>query len=187
VNRFLRTGIALCVGVSPSPGLTAPPHDTSWGKAGVSLEQYARDATECADTSRTVAVSIKPETLKRLDALSSVQLLHLAMQIVSREGDPVAIVAAMSDTKSADDIARRSSTFQGRYISAARQDVVDELQAVLDKCLTDRGYVRIKLTDAQARALSHLKRHSPERTAYLHALDADPDIIAQQRLQPNGM
>lgn len=161
-------------------------HDeTSWGKAGVPLEQYVHDAKECADTSRTVSVSIKPVTLRQLDALSSGALLDIAMQAAqSPDFNPLALVEGSTSQKSADNIARRTNTFGGKYVAMVRPNVKDELQEVLDKCLRERGYVQIVLTAEQKGRLSRLKHRSAERTAYLHTIDSDPAVIERQRLKP---
>lgn len=167
-----------------SAAAAAPPGPISWGKAGVPLPQYVRDATECAETSRYVTTYIKPDTLRSLDALSSAQLLDTVMQIGGDDPDfnAMNIVGSLTKLRSADDIARRTNTFGAKYVAMVSFDVRDQLQAVLDKCLIERGYARIRLTEAQAQALHKLKRHSPERTAYLHAIDSDPAIVARQRL-----
>jgi hypothetical protein len=65
-----------------------------------------------------------------------------------------------------------------------RADVTDQLQRILDKCLRERGYVQIRLSDEQRHSLSRLKRHSAARTNYLHSIDSDPAVIDQQRLTP---
>jgi hypothetical protein len=159
--------------------------ETSWAKAGVPLEEYVRDAKECADTSRTVSVSIKPDTLRQLDALSSGALLDIAMQAAqSPDFNPMAFVEGPTSQKSADDIARRTNTFGAKYVAIVRPNVKDELQEVLDKCLHERGYVQIVLTTEQKIHLSRLKHLSGERTAYLHMIDSDPAVIARQRLTP---
>lgn len=178
--RFGRLGALGAVALAASASASGP-GDTSWGKPGVTLPDYVRDATECAATSRYVNVYIKPDNLKRLDALSSAQLLDT---IIQYGGSNVAtdIVDAISKLRSADDIARRSNTFGGKYVAMVSFDVRDQLQAVLDKCLAERGYTRLRLTDAQARTLRHLKRHSAERTAYLHSIDSDPAVVARQRI-----
>jgi hypothetical protein len=124
----------------------------SWGKAGVPLEVYARDAAECAETSRYVTTYIKPATLKRLDALSSAQLLDTVMQQGSGVGNSdfnaMNIVGAITKLRTSDDIARRTNTFGAKYVSIISFDVRDQLQAVVDKCLIERGYTRIRLNDS---------------------------------------
>lgn len=186
--RFRHALPAACL-IAAVPAIAGPPRDTSWGKANVSLEQFVRDAHECADTSQRVAVSIRPETLKALDTLSSAQLLQMAEDIRANGGpgsliNPAAFASNISATGSETDIARRTNTFGARFVASATSDVSGELQAVLDTCLADRGYVRIRLTGDQMKALSHLRHRSAERTAYLHAIDSDPAIIAQQQLVP---
>lgn len=86
--------------------------ETSWGKANVSFDDYVRDSRECAETSNTVAVSIKPETLKQLDSLSSAALLDLAMQgSASPDSNPMKMASDIASQHSSDNIARRSNTF----------------------------------------------------------------------------
>jgi len=166
--------------------LAASHNDTSWAKAGVPFEQYVHDAKGCADTSRTVSVSIKPDTLRQLDALSSGALLDIAIQASqSPDFNPMMVVEGPKSQKSADNIARRTNTFGGRYIAIVRPNVKDELQEFLDKCLRERGYVQIGLTADQKTRLSRLKLHSAERTAYLHSIDSDPAVIDQQRVTPD--
>ena len=95
--------------------------------------------------------------------------------------DPMQTVAGLTSQHTAEDIARRTNTFGGRYVAMVRPDVKDELQEVLDKCLTERGYVRVILNADQQKRLSKLKNHTAERTAYLHSIDSDPVIIERQR------
>ena len=61
-----------------------------------------------------------------------------------------------------------------------------ELQAALvsiaERCLVDRGYSRFRLTAEQQATLGRLKKGSPERHRFLHALASDPDVLASQRL-----
>lgn len=159
--------------------------DTTWGKAGVSLPDYARDATECADATRGTQVAIKPRTLREMSALSSARLLQI---VSTAQGSPDAnalnYVSAWNSYQAADDIARRSNTYGGAYVATVRSDVVDELQTTLDQCLIGRGYQRIRLTTDQSKQLSHLKRNTAERTSYLHAIGSDAAIIERQRILP---
>jgi len=180
--RFLPLVVLAFFLFTDTLAIAEPRGSTSWGKAGVSLSQFALDANECSETSRTVAVSIKPKTLQALDVLSSAALLDLAMQ--SPDGptkDPMQTVAGLTSQHTAEDIARRTNTFGGKYVAMVRPDVKDELQEVLDKCLTERGYVRVILNADQQKRLSKLKNHTAERTAYLHSIDSDPVIIERQR------
>ena len=154
------------------------------GEDNVPLNEYARDALECAETSRYVTAYIKPKMLKRLDALSSAQLLNTVMQIGGQPSafSAMGIVSDITMLRSANDIARRTNTFGAKYVSLVSLDVRDQLQAVLDRCLVERGYTRIRLTESQSDILKRLRRHSPERTAFLHAISADATLVKQQRV-----
>ncbi|UAK23961.1 hypothetical protein [Sphingomonas nostoxanthinifaciens] len=156
----------------------------TWGKPGVTLDQYARDATECADTSYTTPVFLRPETVRQLDALSTAQIMHMmtSFDMMGSQGSATAYFTSWHEFGSENDIARRSNTFGAHYVTTARFDVVGELQAALDRCLAGRGYVRLRLSDAQAERLSRLHRHTAERTRYLHSLGSDAEIVARQRL-----
>jgi hypothetical protein len=186
VLRFRHIPLVACLIAATVPALAGPPSGTSWGKANVSLRQFADDANACAATSRGVAVSIKPGTLRALDALSSAQLLQMAMDSTAPGSpvDPMAVASDISATHAEADVARRSNTFGGRFVASTTEDVSGELQAALDACLMERGYVRIRLTNEQMKALSHLRHRSAERTAYLHAIDSDPAVVDRQRLVP---
>jgi len=177
---------ALCA-IAASAGAKEQ-HGFSWGKAGVPLNEYVQDGAECAETSRYVTTYIKPKTLRNLDTLSSAQLLDTVMQIggASPGFNAMGIVGAITELRSADDIARRTNTFGAKYVSIISFDVRDQLQAVIDKCLVERGYSRIWLSELQASNLRKLKRHSPERTAYLHSIDSDATVVAKQQVETTG-
>jgi hypothetical protein len=61
-----------------------------------------------------------------------------------------------------------------------RVDITDQLQAILDGCLTERGYQRFKLTDAQMDQLHQLAQGSAERERFLYSLGSDPEVLAAQ-------
>jgi hypothetical protein len=177
--------VLLGVAVHAAPGEAKSGGDTTWGKAGVSLADYARDANECADATRRTDVSIKPDTLRELAGLSSVQLYQVALTAkADTETNLLRYVSAMDSYRTADDIARRTNTFGGAYVAMVRTDVVDELQTTLDRCLWDRGYRRMRLSADQSKTLSHLKHDTPERTRYLHSIGSDAALIESQRILP---
>ena len=51
---------------------------------------------------------------------------------------------------------------------------------VVETCLAQRGYTRFTLTEEQRSALGKLKKGSPERHRYMHALASDPAILRAQ-------
>jgi hypothetical protein len=71
-------------------------------------------------------------------------------------------MSVTTQLRSADHIARRSNIFGAKYVAMITVDMWDQLQTVVDKCLMERGYGRMKLTREQAHSLRQLKRHIPE-------------------------
>jgi hypothetical protein len=184
MRRVTRNRMALLLlapMLMPAGAIAAPP--TSWAKAGVSLADYAGDAGACADATRDRTVTVRAETAQALDALSSVDLAMI-LRTYGGGGDASAQMAAANIGMHHDaaNVARRTANFGAKYQAMTRRDVRAQLQAALDQCLAERGYVRIMLTQDQVRGLAKLKRGTAERTAYLHAIDSDPAVIAVQRV-----
>ena len=184
MRRVTRSRMALMLVAPmllPAGAIAAPP--TSWAKAGVSLADYAGDAGACAEATRDRAVTVRPETAQALDALSMVDLAMI-LRTYGGDSDASPLMAAANIGMHHDDanVARRTANFGAKYQAMTRSDVRAQLQAALDQCLVERGYVRIMLTQEQVRGLAKLKRGTAERTAYLHAIDSDPAVIAAQRV-----
>jgi hypothetical protein len=53
-------------------------------------------------------------------------------------------------------------------------------QAVIDRCLTERGYRQFRLTAEQTARVSSLAEGTRERREYLHGLASDPAVLAAQ-------
>lgn len=132
------------------------PHDTSWGKAGVSLADYRADAIACAR--QAVAIDVSHS--------EAAKILVLASSRIDYASNPAEI---------ADDVAAARPERQFEEVS-------DIQHKALADCLTAHGYQRFSLTKAQRKHLAKLKPGSDERRAYLHGLASDPDILAAQRL-----
>ena len=128
----------------------------SWGKPGVSFEEYWAEATTC----------LRAAVATDLTGTEPAEALVLASRRVETalNADPWTVAQA---------------------IDAARPDLRirqarDIIQARLDHCLEEHGYRRFRLTDAQRRQLNHFDRRQPERQVYLHSLASDPQILASQ-------
>jgi len=183
--RILIIFSALCLVVTNAQLNAKNNSGFSWGKSGVTLQDYVKDGTECAETSRYVTTYIKPATLRHLDALSAAQLLDSVLKLGAGtpEFNAIGLVANITALRSANDIARRTNTFSSQYESIISFDVRDQLQAVLGKCLLERGYARIWLTKSQQATLRRLKRHSRERTAYLYSIGSNAEVMAEQQVK----
>ncbi len=133
-----------------------PGHKKSWGKGGVSLEQYWADSRECAQ--RAAATDLEGTDPAR------------ALVIASR----------MIDTQNG------FNDIQGALRIAAPeiqwQRAASIMQDNLDACLVERGYVKFRLTDEQYRTLKMYEAGTPDRRQYLHSLASNPDVLAAQAI-----
>ncbi len=171
VSRSIVLGIALSLAGAAS---AAEAPRSSWGRAGVGFDRYRADAIECGraglgtDIADLDAVKTLATASRQIDTL-----LQNQQSAVTPDGtlDPVAMNTAQQ-------VAR---TVEGADPRARYKEVRAVLMSTVERCLTDRGYVRFDLTPDQRRQLRGLKAGSPERHAFLHALASDPDILAQQR------
>jgi hypothetical protein len=131
-----------------------PGRSLSWGKAGVSLQDYRADAIACGrlaaalDLRNTGPARSLVIASRLLDNASDAESASLAMWIASPE---------------------RSFAKAG-----------DIMKAALDHCLIEKGYRQFRLTDTQRKRLSRLPNGSVERHAYLHSLASNPVILARQ-------
>lgn len=139
----------------------------SWGKAGISFEQYRSDSVECGRAGYYLDVS-NTEAAKQLVS-------------ASRQLDAITRGAGVDPM----DDAVIYATQQQRIVNAANPDrqfktVKDLLQATVDECLKNRGYSRFELTSEQQHSLRKLKIGSEERHIYLYRLASDPTVLASQ-------
>jgi hypothetical protein len=154
---FMSALIALAAagGLSAAAAAAARPA-LSWGKPGVSFEEYRADATAC----------LRAAAATDLTGTEPAEALVLASRRVETalNADPWSVAQA---------------------IDAARPDLSirqarDIIQARLDHCLAEHGYHRFRLTDAQRQQLHHFNLRQPERQVYLHSLASDPQVLASQ-------
>jgi hypothetical protein len=155
---------ALVVAGLAGPAFAAPRPQESWGRAGVTLEEYRRDAEECgrtvyyADISQNEHAQAFVTGTKRMEATDGMPLDFLAL-------------------------AHRYGQIQANTRTEWRlRELERGMQSVLEICLQRRGYVKFQLTEEQRDDLGHLKKGSPERHVYLHRLASDPAVLASQAL-----
>ncbi len=139
----------------------------SWGKPGVSLDQYRADAVTCGksgyytDVSDTEAARTFVEGSSRID------------NMLTTGGDAAA--------------AMETALRVARVVEAVRPEMrMKEIGAVLlsaaHQCLAELGYTRFSLTEDQRERLSRLRIGSQERHFYLHSLASDPILLERQRV-----
>ena len=151
---FAAAGAAALLASPAQARLVGPGHDKSWGKAGVSLEDYRADAVACGR--EAAAIDLKDSGPAR------------ALVIASRLMD------------NATDFYSASEAMRIAGLAHNIPKVGDMMQAKLDQCLIDRGYRQFRLTDEQRHRLARLPTGSMERHSYLHSLASDPRVLDHQ-------
>jgi hypothetical protein len=131
--------------------LVGPGFSKSWGKAGVSLDQYRADAITCGR--------------------------EAAATDLRNSGPAKALVLASRLIENAPDIFAASVAWQMAAPDHNIPKAGDLLQARLDRCLIARGYRLFKLTAGQRHRLSRLPTGSMARHAYLHSLASDARVL----------
>lgn len=132
----------------------------SWGKAGVSFDQYRSDAIECgrAGVHIDIANTAPVQALKR--GTREMEANDQGMQAYSAGATPVQIM---------DQTVVLANQYQ-RIREHTRADVrVAEVKGMMltdtEACLTARGYSRFRLTGEQHKHLARLRVGKPERHA----------------------
>ena len=141
---------------SASAERIAPGSDTSWGKDGVSLEEYWTDSAMCGHQAAAIDLSNTDP--------------GKALVIASRLSENITESSAMI-------IAVRMGAPEIQWNRAATI-----MRRELESCLARRGYVKFKLTKDQAHHLQKLELGSLERRKYLYSLASDPGILKAQAL-----
>ncbi len=154
VCTLLTTGGARAADALPSPH--------SWGKLGISFEDYRKDAFECTYTSY---LTMKQIATKKPRITETPQLIYGANGSV--------------------DYANSLYTFVERYHLqqfVRTKETNNELQEEIDGCLRRKAYKPFLLTQAQAEKLDTLDKGSEPRHRYLYSLATDPAVLAGQAL-----
>ena len=167
-----------------SGAIAADAPQTSWGKAGVSFDDYRSDATLCLrEAAATDLAGTEP---------ANALVLASRRMATGETNDYTPQIGGASSTSPQtigggfDPLIEAANRMQ-RERMAARPDLRirqarEILQRRLDHCLAGRGYHRFRLTDDQRRRLRRFPERAPERQAYLHSLASDPAILAAQGL-----
>jgi hypothetical protein len=174
-NRAVCLAIALSSAVF-GPANAKPAPVVSWGKPGVSFDDYRKDSIECGERGATTSMKGRGE----FDAV----VLGL-----SRQDTDMDIARSLPPSLTQEDPAQklaRDYALNGAKsrpepkVRALQKFLVDNVEA----CLSEKGYVRFSLTPAQAAELGGYKKGSDGRFRYLHALARDEAVIVRQRYEP---
>lgn len=192
--RLSSLGLLIVTGtLLGSPAIAGrKPVDVTWGKAGVSFADYRRDTLECANKAYGLDVSMRPETVQALSAANSAALYSFLQTVelgFSRGGleyrDGTQGYQAALNQIEPGRVVFRNTTYTSLFRNAARTDVVDQLQAVVDYCLASRGYTRFHLNAAERQQLHHLRYGTEARARFLHGISANPAAWGEVGASPS--
>jgi hypothetical protein len=178
--HFAAIVAALATAATAAAAAEAPraaARNVSWGKAGISLDQYRTDAAECVH--QAVSLDLSGTDAARMLVRASRELDHLA-DTAWMESPAFATVPSTGFGGGA---GIRWQQAIDKYRPDEQFAAIRDLQyRTLTGCLSGRGYSRFQLTADQAAQLRHLKRGSDARRAYLHSLASDPEVMERQRI-----
>jgi hypothetical protein len=154
----------LCALAAPSALSAGKPHGISWGKTGISFEQYRGDAVECGRSGYYLDVA----------DTEAAQVFRRATRVLE--------ASEANATPSVDTYITSARIVEGTRPEYRMEDVRKLLQGTVDGCLIDRGYTPFQLSQAQRKQLGRLKMGSPERHAFLYKLATDPEVLSAQKV-----
>jgi hypothetical protein len=184
--RILIALAVTCAFASAASAANAPP--TSWGKAGVSFDDYRSDANHCLREAARMDLTGTE--------LANALVLASRRMAAGQTNDYSPTVGGASGTgppttDSGFDPAIEAATRMQQERMAARPELRirqahDIMQRRLDRCLAGRGYRLFRLTDDQRRRLRHFPGRAAERQTYLYSLASDPQVMTSQVVAGSG-
>ena len=167
---------AASLALLPGPALARTPFDT-WGKAGVSFEDYRSDALSCGRSAYYADVS---ET----DHAKAFVIGTRRLQAADDHGMGPAGASPEEDMSRTVQLAARSEQIRASVRPERRmRELQAALVSIVERCLEERGYSRFRLTTEQQAALRHFDKGSLERHRFLHRLASDAGVLASQRIE----
>jgi len=163
--------IAALLSAVPALAQTRVPRD-SWGKAGISLDQYRADAASCSaqgyfkDISDTKAAKDFARASRELDSA-----MQSNFQPMPNE-NPIEAEMIYAG--------HMEAIVHGIRPEIRMAEIATIQQKVVDTCLITRGYRRFRLSDAQRHELARLAIGSMARRQYLFQLARNPVVLTAQ-------
>lgn len=152
MSRGFTVVIGIMLAFSGTAQAADRPPVESWGKPGVSFNQYRNDAVACAKIGYFRDVSQDEPAKRFIRGFETADLL-------------LNLPGAGAGDDWGNSIRRTQPDRQKRDLHAIQVGDVE-------RCLTDKGYRRVTLTRSEERALARYPRGSEARHRYLHALAA---------------
>ncbi len=146
----------------------------SWGKAGISFDQYRSDSVACGREGYYLDIS-------QTDDAKAFVRGSRELDDASRNGTAGTAGPAPTDAaiQTARDYERVRLSVQPEQRMA---HIKTTMESTVSKCLTDRGYSRFRITGEQRRRLGKLPIGSPQRQTYLYGLASDGAVLRNQAL-----
>lgn len=155
----LLAAASVLAGITAGAAQSAPARKESWGKPGVGYLKYRTDGAECLHYVETQA----PVKLALVDLTFGMDT-PVDPDIGARE--PSAAGAGQAAQNYADAYRMRMNRHW--------RNVRDQAAPALEKCLTERGYSKFKLSEAEQKDLKDLRVGTPARHLYLWRLGSEP-------------
>jgi hypothetical protein len=168
---------AVAAALAATPAVADPLPVDSWGRAGVAYETYRNDSLECglvgyfADVSQTREAQAFVTATRRLEDSDNTNFTAPSASAAQ------AMDAMIVQARQYEQI--RRSIRPEQKMRALKQG----MEAVVQDCLRERGYVQFRLTDDQREMLAKLDRGSDERREYLYSLASNPEVLNAQALE----
>jgi len=151
-----------------------------WAKAGVTFEQYHDDALACGMNGLASNIDSTKEVKTLVRASQQLEGIDASAQ--------ASMGTAVGPTGQPDPVsgAENRAIQQQGIIAAARPDkqyagIKETMFQVVRRCMIDRGYTRIVLTENQRKDYEGIKGAADARRAYIHGLASDPHVLETQR------
>jgi len=175
--------LSLCLFFATSAA-AAPAPKESWGKAGVTFDQYRQDAVECGRAGYYLDISETADAKEFVKASRQLDTLNGMTPTPTTSIGPNGQVSSNSVEQTARFAAAQQHVIDGVRPDQRFRSIKETLQSTTDNCLVRRGYSKFSLTDDQRHRLRKLKVGSDERHAYLFRLASDPSILSSQAIPP---
>ena len=180
MRRLFAVSILSALLAASASGAPAPKE--SWGKLGISLDQYRQDSLYCGlqgyytDISKTDDAQAFVKASKQLDAVTTggtAPMTTGSSGIGPNTTDTIDRAARYAD--------EQQHIIQGIRPEKRFKNIKTMLVANTQQCLQKRGYSKFELTEDQQKRLRKLKAGSDERRAYLYSLATDPAVLENQK------
>lgn len=168
---------AVALALMATPAAAKPKPVDSWGRAGVDYDTYRNDSLECGLVGYYADISETEEAQAFVDASRQLEAVDNANYVSPSASSAQALDQMVMQARQYDQI--RRSIRPEQKMRALKYG----MEAVVQDCLKERGYVRFRLTEEQRKTLAKLDRGSDERRRFLHGLASDPAVLEAQARQ----